>query len=176
MSLNRAIALVMTGAASLLVGSSTALAEPLQQAAGCPVATDEVVTQALGVPARLFDPQFGVTVNGAETECMFSAGGHLVLVRRTSDYFSGDQSAATPENVEQLRQMVTDDLDYVPVPGVGDAALWATVRDRSLANARMGVLVSKQGTDAYTIGVMETPEALATATALTQAVVAAQHP
>jgi hypothetical protein len=35
----------------------------------------------------------------------------------------------------------------------------ATVRDRSLASQRLGVLVTKQGADAFTIGVMDTPEA-----------------
>ena len=95
-------------------------------------------------------------------------------VRRTGEYFVSNQ--ATPDSVEQLRQLVADDLDYVPVQGVGNAAFWATVRDRSLAPERMGVLISQQGTDALAIGVMDTPEALATATALTQAVVAAQAP
>jgi len=86
------------------------------------------------------DPEFSVTVNGSNTD-MFMAGGNMVLVRRTGEFFATSQ--ATPDSVDQLRQMVSDDLDYVPVAGVGDAAVWATVRDRSLASQRMGVLVSQ---------------------------------
>jgi hypothetical protein len=78
--------------------------------------------------------------------------------------------------VNGLRPLVADDLDYVPVQGVGNAVYWATVRDRSLAPERMGVLISQQGTDALAIGVMDTPEALGIAATLTQAVVAAQVP
>jgi hypothetical protein len=177
MPVQRAIALLLTAASSMLLSSSHVLAEPVRQTTACPVASDDVVSTALGTPARLIDPESGVTVNGSDTECMFLAGGGLVLVRRTGEFFSSSQAgAATAESVDQLRQMVADDLDYVPVPGVGDAALWATVRDRSLAGQRMGVLVSKQGLDAFTIGVMDTPEALGIATTLTHAVVAAQAP
>jgi hypothetical protein len=174
MPIHRAIALLLTGATSMLLSLSNVLAQPVQQTTVCPVASDAVVSTALGTPAKLTDPDFGVTVDGSNTECLFMAGGEMVLVRRTGEFFSTSQ--ATPESVEQLRLMVSDDLDYAPVSGVGDAALWATVRDRSLAPQRMGVLVSKQGVDAFMIGVMDTPEALAIATTLTQAVVAAQAP
>lgn len=172
----RAFAFAVSGAASLLATSSgLVLAAPGLQTVACPVASNDVVSAAVGAPAELFDPDFGVTVSGSDTQCLFSAGGRLVLVRRTADYFSGSQSGATPEAVDLLRQVVTEDVDYTPVAGVGDAALWATVRDRSVASERMGVLISKQGSDAYAIGVMESADALDTATALTQAVVAAQR-
>jgi molybdopterin-guanine dinucleotide biosynthesis protein len=174
MPIHRSIALLLTVAASALVSSANVLAEPLQQTAQCPVASNDVMSAALGAPAQLLDPDFGVTVNGSDTECLFSAGGQMVLVRRTAEYFVTSQ--ATPDSIEQLRQLVADDLDYVPVSGVGNAAFWATVHDRSLAPERMGVLISQQGADALAIGVMDTPEALATATALTQAVVGAQAP
>ena len=51
-----------------------------------------------------------------------------------------------------------------------DAAFFATVLDRSLAPERLAVLVSKHGSDASVIGVKDTPEALNSATTLTQAV------
>jgi hypothetical protein len=174
MPIQRVIALLLTGATSVLLSSSNVLAEPLRQAATCPVASDDVVSSALGAPARLFDPDFGVTVNGSDTQCMFSAGGQLVLVRRTGDYFSDSAAGATPDNIQELRLIIADDLDYQPVSGVGDTALWATVHDRSLAPERMGVLVSKRGADAFMIGVMDTPDALGRATTLTEAVFAAQ--
>jgi hypothetical protein len=174
MPIQRAIALLVTGATSLLLSSSNVLAKPLPQTTACPVASNDVVSTVLGAPAQLIDPDFGVTVNGSDAECIFTAGGKMVLVRRTGGYFSSSQ--ATPDSIEQLRLLVADDLDYVPVQGVGNAAYWATVRDRSLAPERMGVLISQQGTDALAIGVMDTPEALGIATTLTQAVVAAQLP
>lgn len=174
MPIQRAVALLVIGATSLLLSSSNVLAKPLPQTTTCPAASSDVIATVLGTPAQLFDPDFGVTVNGSDVECLFTAGGNMVLVRRTGDYFSSSQ--ATPESIEQLRLLVADDLDYVPVQGIGDAAYWATVRDRSLAPERMGVLISQQGTDALAVGVMDTPEALAIATMLTQAVVAAQVP
>ena len=174
MPIHRSIALLLTIAASVLVSSANVLAEPLQQTAQCPVASNDLMSAALSTPVQLLDPDFGVTVNGSDTECLFSAGSQMVLVRRTAEYFVSSQ--ATPDSIEQLRQLVADDLDYVPVSGVGNAAFWATVHDRSLAPERMGVLISQQGADALAIGVMDTPEALATATALTQAVVGAQAP
>jgi hypothetical protein len=174
MPIHRAIALLLTGVTSVLLSSSNVLAEPMRQATTCPVASDDVISTALGTPASLIDPDFGVTVDGFDTECLFTAGGQMVLVRRTDAYFADSPAGASPENIQQLRLIVADDLDYQPVTGVGDTALWATVRDRSLAPQRMGVLVSKHGADAYAIGVMDTPGALGRATILTQAVFAAQ--
>jgi hypothetical protein len=149
----------------------------MAQAAACPVAADDVIAGAVGAPAQILDPDFGVTVDGTDTECLFTAGGSMVLVRREANYFA-DSSAAgvTPEQAEQLRLLIRDELDYVPVGGVGDAALWATVRDRSLAPERMAVLISKRGADVFTIGVMDKPDALDRATTLTRAVFAAQAP
>jgi len=163
--------LVATVAA--LSSVSGALAAP----AVCPVAADDVVSGAMGAPAHLFDPTNGVTLKGADTECLFEAGGEMVLVRRSADFFPDSPGAtATPEQVDQLRQLIVDEVDYAPVAGVGDAALWATVRDRSLAPQRMAILISKRGVDALVIGVMDTPDALTTATALTQAVIATPSP
>jgi hypothetical protein len=177
MRIHRAISVLLAGATSMLLGTLSAGAQPLSQTTVCPVASNELVSNVMGAPASLADPDFGVTVDGSDTECLFLADGHLVLVRREASYFSGGPAGSvTPENADQLRLLVADDLDYVPVSGVGDTALWATVRDRSLAPQRMGVLISKVGTDAFAIGVMDTPEALSTATTLTQAVVAAQVP
>jgi hypothetical protein len=154
-----------------------ALAAPATQSAVCPVAADDVVSLAVGAPARIFDPVYGVTLNGADTECLFVAGDGMVLVKRSGDFFAESAGAtATPDEVQQLRELVIDEVDYAPVTGVGDAALWATVRDRSLAPQRMAVLVSKRGADAFVIGVMDTPDALSTATTLTQAVMNAQAP
>jgi hypothetical protein len=177
MPVHRAIFLLFTATISMLLSTSSVFAEPVQQASTCPVASDEVVSTGLGMPARLSHPVFGVSVNGSDIECLFSAGGQMVLVRRSGEYFSGGEAgAATPEHIDELRQMVIDQVDYEPVAGVGDAALWATVRDRGLAPQRMGVLISKQGVDAFAIGVMDTPEALDMATTLTRAVLAAQVP
>jgi transposase len=167
--------LVATVAA--LSSVSEALAAPAIQSAVCPVAADDVVSGAMGAPAHLFDPTNGVTLKGADTECLFEAGGEMVLVRRSADFFPDSPGAtATPEQVDQLRQLIVDEVDYAPVAGVGDAALWATVRDRSLAPQRMAILISKRGVDALVIGVMDTPDALTTATALTQAVIATPSP
>jgi len=170
------VCVLSAGLASMFIGFAAALAAPAAQLTVCPLAADDVVSGVVGASASIFDPTFGVTVNGTDTECLFSAGGGLVLVRRTTDFFSDSASGATPEQVEQLRLMVADDVDYAPVSGVGDAALLATVRDRSLAPERMAVLISKCGTDAFAIGVMDTPEALVTTTALTHAILAQQCP
>jgi hypothetical protein len=59
---------------------------------------------------------------------------------------------------------------------VGDSAFFATVRDRSLASQRLAVLVTKRGADAFVVGVMDTPDALTTASTLTQAVLDSQAP
>jgi hypothetical protein len=72
--------------------------------------------------------------------------------------------------------LVVDEVDYTPVGGVGDAALWATVRDRTLAPQRMAVLITKRGADAFVVGVMDSPDALPTATSLTLAVLGAHTP
>ena len=168
---------VLLAAVSAFISVSGALAAPAAQSAVCPVAADEVVSRAVGAPAHILDPSFGVTVDGADTECLFSAADHMVLVKRSGDFFPDSAAAtATPEQVQQLRLLIVDEVDYAPVAGVGDAALWATVRDRSLAPQRMAVLISKRGADAFVIGVMDTPDALTTATALTQAVLSAQTP
>ncbi len=88
-------------------------------------------------------PAIAFLVTGATSLRLSSSN---VLVRGTGGYFSSTQ--ATPDSIERLRPLVGDDLDYVPVQGVGNAVYWATVRDRSLAPERMGVLISQQGTDA----------------------------
>jgi hypothetical protein len=146
-----------------------ALAAPAAQSSSCPVAADDVVSGAIGAPASI-DPTYDVTVNGTNTECLFTAGGHLVLVRRASGFFDDTAASATPEQVDQLRVLIDDDLDYTAVSGVGDAAFFATVRDRSLAPERLAVLITKRGADAFVIGVMDTPDALTTTSTLTQAV------
>jgi hypothetical protein len=172
--LRRLLYVLGAGVASTCIGVASALAAPAAQSNICPVAADDVVAGVVGGPVSI-DPLF-VTVNGTNTECVFTAGSHLVLVRRTTGFFDDSGPGATPEQVDQLRTLIFDEVDYTPVSGVGDAALLATVRDRSLAPERLAVLVSKRGTDAFAIGVMDTPEALGTDTALTQAVFAVQAP
>lgn len=174
--MRRLLFVIGAGLASTFIGLGVALAAPATQSTSCPLVADDVVSGAIGSPASISDPSFGVTVDGTDTECLFTAGGQLVLVRRTSEFFADSASSATPEQVDQLRQLIVDDVDYTPVSGVGDAAFLATVRDRSLAGQRMAVLVSKHGADAFAIGVMDSPQALSTTTTLTQAVLASQAP
>lgn len=160
-----------TAMASTFMVCAVAFAAPAAQSTNCPIVADDVVSGAIGTPATI-NPAYDVTVDGSDTECLFTVGGHLVLVRRAAGFFDDSASSATPEQVDQLRLLINDDLDYAPVSGVGDAAYFATVRDRSLAPQRLAVLVSKRGADAFVVGVMDTPEALDTATTLTQAVLA----
>jgi hypothetical protein len=157
------------GIASTLLAFTAALAAPATQSNDCPVVPTDVVSGAVGASASI-SPTYDVDVNGSNTECLFSAGGHLVLVRRTTGFFDDGASVVTTEQVDQLRLLIADDLDYTPVSGIGDAAFFATVRDRSLAPERLAVLITKAGGDAFAVGVMDTPDALATATTLTQAV------
>jgi hypothetical protein len=70
--------------------------------------------------------------------------------------------------------LIVDQVDYTPVSGVADSAFLATVSDRSLAPERQAVLIIKRGSDVFAFGVMDTPDALTTATALAQAVFASQ--
>jgi hypothetical protein len=170
----RLLMLLVAGVASTCVGVSGALAAPATQSSECPVAGSDLVSSVVGGPAKIFDPEFGVTVNGTNTECLFIAGSKMVLVRRTSEFFADGGASATPEQVDQLRELVVEDVDDTPVSGVGDAALWATVRDRSRAPERKAVLISKRGADAFMVGVMDTPDALTAAITLTQAVLAGQ--
>jgi hypothetical protein len=163
------------GMASTFMGSAVALAAPTTQSTSCPVAADDVVSGALGAPVSI-NPTYDVTVDGSNTECLFTAGGHLVLVRRTSGYFDDSASSATVDQVDQLRLLIDDDLDYTPVSGVADAAFFATVHDRSLASERLAVLITKRGADAFVVGVMDTPDALSKDTTLTQAVLDGQAP
>jgi hypothetical protein len=171
----RVFFLVSAGIASTVIGCAVALAAPAAQSSACPVAVDELVSGAIGAPASI-NPTYDVTVDGSNTECLFTAGGQLVLIRRTSGFFDDSAASATPQQLDQLRLLIAEDLDYTPVSGVGDAAFYATVRDRSLASQRLAVLISKRGADAFVVGVMDTPEALATATTLTQAVLDGQAP
>ncbi len=173
--MQRLLFVLSAGIASTFIGFAAALAAPSAQSTGCPVAANDVVSGAVGAPATI-NPTYDVSVNGTNTECLFQAGGGLVLVRQSTGFFDDSASNATPEQVDQLRLLIADDLDYTPVSGVGDAAFFATVRDRSLAAQRLAVLISKRGADAFVVGVMDTPEALSTATALTQAVLAGQTP
>jgi hypothetical protein len=138
----------------------------------CPVAADDVVAGAIGEPVTI-DPLF-VTVNGTDTECIFDTANNLVLVRRQNNFFDDGASGATPEQLEQLRTLIFDQADYTPVSGLGDAAFLATVSDRSLAPERQAVLIIKRGSDVFAFGVMDTPDALTTATALAQVVLYAQ--
>jgi len=149
-----------------------AMAAPSAQSNICPVAADDVVAGAIGEPVAI-DPLF-VTVNGTDTECIFDTADHLVLVRRQTNFFDDGASGATPEQLDQLRTLIFDQVDYTPVSGIGDAAFLATVSDRSLAPERQAVLVIKRGSDVFAFGVMDTPGALTTASALAQAVMAAQ--
>jgi hypothetical protein len=160
------------GVASTLMGFPVAMAAPAAQSNICPVAADDVVAGAIGEPVTI-DPLF-VTVNGTDTECIFDTANNLVLVRRENNFFDDGASGATPEQLEQLRTLIFDQVVYTPVSGVGDAAFLATVSDRSLAPERQAVLIVKRGGDVFAFGVMDTPGALTTATALAQAVMAAQ--
>jgi hypothetical protein len=160
------------GLASTFIGFGLAMAAPVAQSNICPVAADDVVAGAIGEPVTI-DPLF-VTVDGTDTECIFDTANNLVLVRRQNNFFDDGASGATPEQIEQLRTFIFDQVDYTPVSGVGDAAFLATVSDRSLAPERQAVLIIKRGSDVFAFGVMDTPDALTTATALAQAVIAAQ--
>ena len=160
-----------TAMASTFMMGAVAFAAPAAQSTNCPIAADDVVSGVIGTPATI-NPAYDVTVDGSNTECLFTAGGNLVLVRRAAGFFDDSASSATPEQLDQLRLLINDDLDYAPVAGIGDAAYFATVRDRSLASERLAVLVSKRGADAFVIGVTDTPEAFDTTTTLTQAVLA----
>jgi hypothetical protein len=171
----RLLSVLGASLASTFIGSALALAAPAMQSSSCPVVADDVVSGAVGAPVSI-NPAYDVTVNGANTECLFTAAGNLVLVRRTGGYFDDSASGATLEQVDQLRLLIDDDLDYAPVSGVGDSAFFATVRDRSLASQRLAVLVTKRGADAFVVGVMDTPDALTTASTLTQAVLDSQAP
>jgi hypothetical protein len=173
--LRRLLFVLGAGVAGIFLGVAVALAEPAAQSPSCPVAADDVVSGAIGAPVSI-NPTYDVTVDGTNTECLFSAAGQLVLVRQTTGFFDDGASSATAEQVDQLRLLIADDLDYTPVSGVGDAAFFATVRDRSLAAQRLAVLISKRGADAFVVGVMDTPDALNSTTALTQAVLGAQAP
>jgi hypothetical protein len=160
------------GLASTFMGFAAAVAAPAAQSNICPVAADDVVAGAIGEPVSI-DPLL-VTVNGTDTECIFDAANHLVLVRRQTNFFDDAAGGVTPEQLEQLRTLIFDQVDYTPVDGVGDAAFLATVSDRSLASERQAVLIVKRASDVFAFGVMDTPDALTTATALAQAVMAAQ--
>ena len=151
-----------------------ALAVPAAQSTTCPVAANDVVSGAIGAPVSI-DPLL-ITVDGTDTECVFNSGNQLVLVRRTTSFFDDSASSATPEQVDQLRTFIFDDVDYTPVNGVGDAALFATVRDRSLAAQRQAVLIIKRVIDAFAFGVMDTPDNRSTAIENAQAVLRKQAP
>ena len=77
-------------------------------------------------------------------------------------------------NLTSCARWIFDQVDYTLVDGVGEAAFLATVSDRSLASQRQAVLIIKRGSDVFAFGVMDTPDALMTATALAQAVLYAQ--
>src|ERR1700730_10796472 len=106
-----ALSLVLAAVAAF--GSvSVALGAPARQAALCPVAADDLVSGVVGAPAHILDPTFGVTQDGADTECLFSAGGSMVLVKRSRDFFpAGSGATATPEQVDQLRLLSVDEVD-----------------------------------------------------------------
>jgi hypothetical protein len=117
---------------------------------------------------------FGISVSGTATECLFDGDVGLVVVARRTGFFDGAEPL-TPEKAELLRR-TREPVDYAPVDGVGDAALWATISDPALAAERQPVLIVKHGADAYMFSVDDSmlADALASAKALALAVLAGQ--
>ena len=143
---------------SVLLILGIALATPLARTASAPA--------ALSAPAT------------REESCLFEGDAGLVLIARRAGFFGPvGADAFTPDQLDRLRR-TREAVDYAPVDGVGDAAAWATIRDPSLAAERLSVLIVKRGADAYMFGVDDSMlvDALASATALAQTVLASQAP
>jgi len=108
-------------------------AAPAAQSTGCPVAPDDLVSSAIGAPVSI-DSTYGVSVNGSDAECLFTAGANLVLVRRTTGFFDDSASTATPEQLDQLHVLIDDDLELQARERCRRCRVFAMVRDRSLAS------------------------------------------
>jgi hypothetical protein len=155
----------------------TAWAAPLAQEEACPLASDELVSGALGASTQLFS-DFGVTISGPSTECLFEGDAGLVIVGRRAGFFgTAGVEAFTPDQLERLRR-TSELVDYAPVAGVGDVAAWATIQDPALAAERQPVLIVKRGPDAFVFSVDDSmlPDALGSARALALAVLANVNP
>jgi len=97
----------------------------------------------------------------------------LVIVARWSNFFGADEGGPfTSDQLERVRRQVNGEVDLTPADGVGDAAVWATFRDRGAAPDALGRLFVKRGRDLFTGGLTEGPDAVARASALTQVLIA----
>jgi hypothetical protein len=162
----------MLSATALAAGAALAQAPATHAAAAglCPLVGDETVAAAVGEPVTI-SPMYGVTVEADNVECLFDGAEAVVLVRRASAVFgAADPAGLSADNATQLRRFVRDEVEYTSVAFLGDGALWARAKDRSLADERMSLMLVRRGADVFVVGVWDTPQALDQLTTLSHSV------
>ncbi|MEA2638896.1 MAG: hypothetical protein QOF51_290 [Chloroflexota bacterium] len=166
------LALVLVLAFSM-TAAPVALAAPSVQPFSCPLIDAAAVSSAIGAPVTLVP--FAMIDDGSSVQCLFQGSGDLsVVTGRRLGFFGTDQSGAfTPDQLDRVKGEINGEVDFTPVDGVGDAAVWATFRDRGTAPDNLGRLLVKRGLDLITVGITEGPGAVTPASALAQVLVAA---
>ncbi|MGI9147801.1 MAG: hypothetical protein ACR2IK_14830 [Chloroflexota bacterium] len=179
----RSISLVSVGAAVL---ASVGMAVPgAAQSAGCPIADDATVSQAVGSAV------LGTTdaTTGGVTACTFGdAGGRAFGVSRETNAFGPAEGgaaalaqkyipglpAAARAQIDALSQVglnvALPDYEFESVAGVGDSALW--VKTQLVPGVFKDSLLVQRGSDAFSFDVDDGPDSRAALTTLAQAVLA----
>jgi hypothetical protein len=162
-------------AGALAAGAVLGLAPAASAGAAglCPLVGDETVAAAVGEPVTI-SSNYGVTVEPDNVECLFDGSQALVLVRRASAVFGdADPAGLGPDDATRLRRFIRDEVTYTTVASLGDGALFAQAKDRSLADERLSLMLVRRGADVFVVGVWDTPQALDQLTALSHGVLAA---
>jgi hypothetical protein len=178
----RRISRALVSAAALLalvpVAVSSAAAPP------CPIATDDVVSSAVGSPVHGgiltdFISDNALDTGPDKTVCMWDADNDatITLSRQTNAFGAGGYAgpaelvatsfrlpAEAVAEVDALRSAGVADIklptfQLSPASGVGDAAVWIFQNDPSI-NVTSGGLVVQRGVDAYVVGIIGLEESL----------------
>jgi hypothetical protein len=132
----------------------------------CPLITEADMTGAVGAPTTLLPFDGAVNEIGRVTSCIFAGESGFIIVTRAVDAFdAGAPNEISPEQIALVKRG-DEEVNYRPIQGIGDTALWAQVADPELAKERMPFLLVKGGPDLYTIGSDDLDETNAEATSL----------
>jgi hypothetical protein len=141
---------------------------PSAQAEGevCPLISEDDMTSAVGAPTQLLPFDGAVNAIGRVTSCTFTNDSGFIIVTRAVDAFEpGAPNEISPQQLAFVKRG-DEEVNFRPVPGIGDTALWAQVADPELAKERMPFLIVKGGPDLYTVGSDDEDEANAETTSM----------
>lgn len=148
-------------ALALIAGSYVSVTSQPAYAETCPLMSESEISSAAGTALVVLPFDGAVTENGALTSCLFTGEvGFIIIVRLADEFPVGAPNMLTSAHLEQVKRG-DDVVNYRPVSGVGDAAMWATAADPEVAKERMGFLLVKGGTSLFMLGSDDRDEAQA---------------